>query len=188
MNRLFLKFLNAPILVLLVLFSMAIQTSLFSNYPLNYMQPDIVLLAVIWFGLNRKFTEGGVLTIILAYLAELHSSCPRGFFLITYILFYFTVRASSKYLVLSSAINKTYFTLVGSVFFKLIGLWILYLMGLSQNQWQHTITLLLPGSVVAGAVSIWVFQFLEWYDKKTFKDPRTEKALEDELSLDGEGY
>ena len=65
MTRLLLRSLNSPALVLLALLGIAIQTSLFSFWPLSYVQPDIVLLLVIWCALRRQFFEGGVITLIV---------------------------------------------------------------------------------------------------------------------------
>ena len=48
MTRILLRFFNAPGLILLTLLGMAVQTSLFSFWPLTYLQPDVVLLVVIW--------------------------------------------------------------------------------------------------------------------------------------------
>ena len=59
MTRIILKALNAPLLIIFVSIGIALQSSLFSSWPLVYFQPDIVLIAVVWCGLRRSFTEGG---------------------------------------------------------------------------------------------------------------------------------
>ena len=57
MTRMLLRLLNAPAFVLLFLIGMAIQTSLFASYPLNYFQPDVILIATIWVALRRGFVN-----------------------------------------------------------------------------------------------------------------------------------
>src|SRR4051812_44363716 len=98
MIRILLIALNAPAIVLLVSFAIALQTSLFASYPLYFIQPDAILLVVIWCALRRNFTEGGILTLILANIGEIHSSAPQGLMMICYMMIYLIVRGSSKVL------------------------------------------------------------------------------------------
>ena len=72
MTRLILRALNAPLLLLLVTLGVAALSSLFTEYPLIYLQPNLVLIAVIWCALRRPFIEGGILTLIIAENAEIH--------------------------------------------------------------------------------------------------------------------
>ncbi len=187
MTRIFLRILNAPILILLCIIGVALQTSLFRFYPLNYLQPDIILLGVIWFSIYRNFTEGGCLTLILADIAEIHSSTPQGVFLICYIAVNLLVRALSHWLVMRDLTSIVILTLGMSIFWKLSCLFVLYLFGLGPNQWKHTAALLLPGSIMAGVLSIWVYRGLEWFDRITYKDIHSKKFLEEEFELEGEG-
>ena len=78
-------------------------------------------------------------------------------------------------------------TLFASVFWKLTGLGLLYLLGGATNQWRHTLLLLCPGAVIEGAIGVWIYRWLEKYDWVTFKSARAEHLLEDELVLDHEG-
>jgi hypothetical protein len=185
-TQLLLRWLNAPGLVLLVLVGVALQTSLFNSYPFLYLQPDVVLLAVAWMALRREFTEGGVITLILAAVAESHSAAPQGLFLIAYMSIYLLVRGASRLLVIPNLSSMVMVTMVASIGWKLIYLFVVYLLGTAANQWRHTLVLLLPGAVMAGITAIWVFRWLEKFDLLTFKDPRARQPIEDELALDGE--
>ena len=187
MTRLFLRAWNAPGLVLLMMIGIALQSALFSYYPFVYLQPDIIIMAVIWCALKRDFTDGGILVLIFSQIAEIHSGAPQGIYMVGYILIYLLIRLSSKYFILQSLSALIGLTLAASIFWKLSNLGILHLLGLSANKWRHTLTLLLPGAVMNGILAIWVFRLLERYDWVTYKDPRARQALDDELLLDEEG-
>lgn len=184
MNRLLLRALNAPILILLVAIGIAVQTSIFAWYPLNYLQPDVVLLVVVWVGLRRSFTEGGVITLILANISEIHSAAPQGLFFIVNMVIYLLVRGANVLLVLPNLSSWVGLTLAASLLWKGLYLGVLYLMGEGAHQWRHTLVLLFPGAVTEGALAIWAYRWLEQFDWVTFKSPRAQRLLEDELQLE----
>ncbi|MBC7691659.1 MAG: hypothetical protein H7222_07800 [Methylotenera sp.] len=188
MTRLFLSAINAPALILLAALGVAIQSSLFNSYPLQYLQPDIILVFIIWFGLKRGFGEGGILTLILANIAEIHSAAPQGVFLVTYMTLYLLIRSISRLFVIPNLSALIILTLGASIYSKLACLGVLHLLGLSGNQWQHTLLLLLPGSVMAGLSGIWIYRWLEQFDLVTFKNERTRSALENELQLESDRF
>jgi len=187
LNQLVLKWLNPVLLVLFVLIASAIQTSLFNSYPLLYLQPDCILLAVMWVSLKRPFTEGGILTLIFANIAEVHSSATQGVLLLTYMLIFLILKALDRYLLLRQLTSLVSLTLFVSIAWKLLSLGLLLLLGVASNQWRHTFTLLLPGAVMEGVVSIWVFRWLEKFDIVTQRDARSQRSLGDELHLEEEG-
>jgi hypothetical protein len=180
MTRILLRFFNFPGLLLLTLFGIAIQTSLFTFWPLNYLQPDIVLLVVIWAALKRGFWEGGWVTLFIADFAELHSATPQGMFLISYMAVFLAVRGLSRLVVIPNLSSLVMVTLFVSVFWKLSCLGVLYLLGASANQGRHTLLFLFPGAIIEGAMALWVYGWLEKYDWATFKSARTEHSEQDE--------
>ncbi len=187
MTRLLLKWLNAPLFVLLLAYSVALQTTLFMPSPIHYFQPDVVLIAVIWCALHRDFTEGGILTLISGNIAEIHSSAPQGLLMLTYLVIFLGVRLASRLLVIPSRTSLVALTLVTSVFFKFGYISVLYLLGTGSNQWRHLFTLLIPGALSTGLFGHWLFPLLERYDWVTFKNRKSEQLLGDEIRLEGEG-
>lgn len=187
MSRLFFRHLNGPGLILLAMLAVAVQTSVFATYPLIYLQPDFLLLGVIWFALKRDFIEGGILTLIFSEVAEIHSGAPRGLYYLCYMTVYFTVRTMNRYVLLPSLTSMVGLALLSSVLWKLTGLGVLHMMDLAGNQWRHTLALLLPGAVMEAVVAVWVFRWLDKYDWVTYKNPRARQMLEDELLLGDEG-
>ena len=184
MFKLFLRALNAPALIFLVAIGVAIQSSLFGIYPLRYIQPDVVLIVVIWCALKRSFVEGGILTLILGNVAEIHSSSPQGLMLISYMSVYLLVKLASRWLVIPTLSSLVLLTLGASVVWKLVSLGTLYLMGAAQHQWRHTLLFIFFGALANGALAIWLYKKLDRFDWVTFKNARAQQLLEDELRLE----
>lgn len=187
MTRLILSFLNFPILLFFSLMGIAIQGSLFYSYPLFYLQPDLLLLLVIWAALRREFFEGGVLTLLLGYFAEIHSSAPSGLFLSCYMIVFLMTRFSAKVFIIPDLTGMVGFAILGSILWKLTSLTILIYLDAVSGQWKHTVSLMLPSAVIEGIFSIWIFQWLDRFDWITFKHPKAKQSIEDELRLEGEG-
>jgi len=184
MTRLLWRLANAPLFVLIVAIGVAIQSSLFNSYPLLYLQPDVVLIAVIWCALRRGFDEGGILTLIFAAVAESHSSAPQGLFMIAYMAVYLGARIANKVLVIPSLSTMVMMTMAASIGWKFVYMLVLTLMGHSSGQWRHMLWLLFPSAAMAGATAIWVLRWLERFDWNTYKDPRARQGPEDEVPLD----
>jgi cell shape-determining protein MreD len=176
----------------MVILGIALQSSLFSSWPFLYFQPDVTLLVVVWCALRRGFIEGGVLSLILAEICEIHSAAPQGLYLLTYILVYFAVRASARFLVVPTLFSYSVLALVSSMVFKLSGLIVLSLLGAGGNQWKHTFTFLLIGAAVEGGLSLFIFRSLDRFDWFTFKNARTEHSTDPdmggELQFNREGF
>lgn len=187
MTRLILSFLNLPALLLIALIGIAVQGSLFYSYPFLYLQPDLVLLLVIWASLRRSFFEGGILTLLLGYFTEIHSSAPSGLFLSSYMSIFLLSRFFAKVLVVPDLSGMVAFAIFGSLTWKLVGLGILAYLDAAQGQWRHTISLMLPAAVIEGIFSIWIFRLLDRFDWVTYKHPKAKQSIEDELRLEGEG-
>ena len=187
MNRFWWRSSNPILFFLIVLLGVAIQTSLFTFFPLYMIQPNIVLLAVLWCALKRDLLEGGILTLIFSHVAEIHSGSPRGVLLLSFMFVFLSVRALNRYLVFpdrQSIFSLVFFAEAG---WRLSVLAILFRLGMGDQQVGHTLLFLLPGSIIQVVFSIWLFPLFEKLDIRTFKDPRVRQALDDELHLEEEG-
>lgn len=184
MTRFFLKALNTPGLILIAILGISIQTSLFYSYPLLYLQPDIVLLLVVWCGLHRDFTEGGILTLIISYITETQSGCPSGSFMTSYMFVFLMIRWLNQVLQITGISSLLLLTMFASVLWKTSNLLIVHFLGFGSNQWRHTLTLLLPGAVMQAIVGIWIYRLLDKLDWVTFKNPKAKKVAEDEYPLE----
>lgn len=184
MTRLLLKAWNAPGLILLAIIGIAIQGSLFQTDILRFFKPDVILFLVIWVSLKRDFTEGGILTLILASIAEVHSSVPEGTFLICYMTLYLLIRLCNRLLIVWSLLPMT---LAATFIFKVELLLILKFVDASDIFWSNVLTFIPPALVIQGLLSRWVYRSLSIYDRITFKDPAAVQAMESGFSPEEEG-
>lgn len=181
-----LKLLNGPGLLLIALGMMTLQSTFFNSYPIIFFQPDGVLLMLLWIGMRREFVEGGVLSLLLGYLSELHSAAPAGLFM---------VQAMTTFLIVHffnyqfQVLNKRSLLLVGalsSVFSHLLILFVLFLLNKADNQWLSTLRLLAPSAIVHAFLIGPVFKFFHRFDHWTLKNPNAEHQHERDFYLDEE--
>ncbi|MDR3606485.1 MAG: hypothetical protein P4M08_03790 [Oligoflexia bacterium] len=184
MIRLLLRTSNAPALLLIAMIGVAIQSSFFSFWILNYFQPDVLLLLVIWFALRRPFVEGGVLTLIVAEIAETHTAAPSGLFMICYMATFLSLRGAARLLVIPDIASLMLLTLFTSVFAKVIDMGVFRLLGGSRAQVQHMIVFIFPTALVNAMLGKWLYRWLEKLDWATFKNIRAERLLGDDLNLE----
>ena len=166
-----LKMMNVPGLIVIALFALSLQGTLFTNSTAAFFQPDIILFLVLWVGMKREFNEGGVLTLVFGYLVELKSGAPKGLFLTNYMLLFLMTRFFYKNF---QVINKRALIMIGltaAVFSQLDILFILYLLNKADNQWFHTLQLIAPTAIVHGALIPFIFRGLYRFDFFTLKNP-----------------
>ena len=187
MNRTFLRLLNAPLFTLMVAFGVALQTTLFSTAWFYWFKPDFVLLAVFWVALRRPFTEGGILTLLFAHIAEIHSGSPQGVLLLCYLTLFLVTRLLIRLIVLPRLSSLVIASVVAGIFWQFFHLGVLHLIGLAHHQWRHTLLQIFPTSLVLFALARPIFQFFDRFDLATQRGLRSRIVLEDELLLDGGG-
>jgi rod shape-determining protein MreD len=186
MTRLLLRAFNGPALILLALIGIAIQTSFFSFWILPYIQPDIVLLMVIWCALRRDFIEGGILTLIIGNVSEIHSAAPGGLFMISYMLVYLLVRFASRLFVIPDLSSFLLVTLLATVLEKITNLIVLMMLGTPESQIRHSLIYLFPVAIVNAVIGRWIYRWLEKFDWVTYKNVQADRTLEDELQLESQ--
>lgn len=186
MNALLLRALNPFIFVLLMMAGVALQTSLFREYPMMYLQPDVLLIGIVWCAFKRSLFEGGILTLIFANIAEVHSATPQGFFFVLFMAIYLLIRASDYYLLLNRGISLVWVTIYASIGLKLMTIGLEYWMGITTRNLKFTFAIAPFGIVIEALVAIWLFQLLEKFDKLTSKFYQPQ-VLEEELLFDEEG-
>jgi hypothetical protein len=181
-----LKLLNIPGLLLFALVSMALQSTLFNFPALAFFKPDVILFLVLWAAMKREMFEGGILTLLFAYLVELKSGVPKGLFLIHYMFIFLVTRFLYRKF---QVMNRRSLILIGvgaAVFSHLNLLFLMYLLNKSENLWFLTIQLLAPAAIVHGVLIPFAFRFLYLFDNWTFKNPEAEHRYERDFYLDEE--
>tara|TARA_Y100000590_G_C15742073_1_gene1020613 strand:- start:2174 stop:2740 length:567 start_codon:yes stop_codon:yes gene_type:complete len=187
-TRYLIRFLHLPGIFFLLLLGTTIQGSLFMNSSFGHLKPEINLLAVIWFALHRNWLEGGILTLFVGRLVEIHSGAPQGLFLTSYMAVFLMTRLIDRVLLIPN--QKALFTYIFflTLFFKISQLTVLGLLNSATYHWKNMLTWSIPQGIIQVCLAYWIFPLLEKFDWKTYKDPRSRQALEDELRLDEEGF
>ena len=183
MSRIFLRLANGPIFILLACILLAVQSSLFISWPLNWLQPDLLIAMVIWAAMKRGFIEGGILALLVGHIAELHSSTPQGLFLSSYMAIFLGVRVVTRILVLPDFQAWIKLTLVSAIAWKLFLLLLLGFLDKAELHWRYTLSHILPNAVTTGLAGIWIYRLLDQLDRLTHKDARLEQRLADDLKL-----
>lgn len=187
MTRLILWALNPFFLTVMVVLAVGLQSGLFADYPLNLLQPNVVLLAVIWCALRRGFFEGGLLTLLFSYVAELHSAGPQGIFLILYMSIYLILRLSIAILVIPTQGGLVGLTLAVSTLEKLLLIFLFQTLAIPLGDWKEHFFSGIMGALVNASLGAWVFKGLDRFDWVTYKNPKARQLLENDLYLSGEG-
>lgn len=183
MKPFLLRLTNIPILFFTACLLLAVQSSVFISFPLNWLQPDLLLPLVIWFGLKRGFTEGGILSLSMGYLAELHSSSPNGVLLTCYLTIFLVARLTARLLVIPNRYAWIHFTILASIVWKATGLIVLAALGKIETQWLQTLFHLLPCAAITGLTSIAIYRFLRQLDRLTYKNSQIQRQLSDDMNL-----
>ena len=186
MRRMLLRAMSAPGLLLLAALGVAIQTSVFTGPLLRYFQPDVILTLILWCALKRNFGEGGVLTLCLGEIAEIHSASPQGLFLGLGMLIYLGVRWTSRFILIQNRLHWVLLSLVTLTLFRL-GIWGgLLALDAPVRHWFHQLILFLPALGAQSVFAYFAFPWLERYDWETFKSAESQRLLEDEPPLESE--
>lgn len=179
-----LRYLNPLGLLLLAMLACGAVTSFFRPWPLYHVQPDMILFVVLWCALRRGFYEGGVLTLLLANVAELHSSSPQGLLLTIYMAIYLLVRATSKLVALSDTRPLVVVTFAASMLARLAGLAILNFLATVESDWVRTLALATASSALQCVIGIWVYRWLSTYDLVTSRRFQADIGSEAEFKFD----
>jgi len=186
-SHLFIKALNIPALIFILCIGIGIQSALFSYQPLHYFKPEIGIFIVLWCALKRKFTEGGIVTLIAAYIVELHSSAPSGTIMSAYMLSYLLLRSCSGYLLLSKPHSMLILTAVFSLTIKVFHIIILSLINPNDLHWFNLFEVSLPNLITEVILATWIFRLLKKLDWVTFKYSKEEQPHDDLKLTENEG-
>lgn len=184
MTQSFFAALNFPVLVAVVTLALALETALFHIVHFTAFQPDLWVIAVVWAALKRGFIEGGILTLVLAHIVEIHTASPQGLVLCTAMGTFLLIRWMAKLFVLPGQSAWVSLVILAGLLSRFSGLAILQSTGHAQVVWSDMLLRALPGLGVLGVIATWAFPRLERFDWVTFKNRRAKQALADEMPLE----
>jgi hypothetical protein len=155
---------------LIVLVVSTLQSTIFGYFPLNYVQPDILLIIAAYFGFNRDILEGGIFVIIAAMITEAHSSAGKNFFLTTYLYTFVIAKILSRTVVVPDFLSGIGIVAMLTLLKKIGILILLGMEGRGANGIRHFFVYLIPSLMVQALLTPPLFAWFKNLDLKTYKD------------------
>ncbi len=183
MYRDILRKVNFAFYVLLVLFIVAIQSTVFSYFPLYFVQPDLVLILTVYLGFKRNLFEGALLVFLSALILETASGAGNNFFVTSYLYTFIIAKILSKTIVSPSFVSTVLIAAALSLFKRVAILVLLGMRGKVDNAWMNFFIYIIPHLVVQGLFTPVCFEFFRFLDTLTYKD----EHAEDEYDLNRGG-
>jgi hypothetical protein len=158
----------------MVLFATTLQSTIFKFFPLNYFQPDFVLIMTVYLGFKRESIEGGLLVILSSFILEAHSGAGKSFLLTAYTYSFVITKLMSKVIVVPNRITLVMISAGLSLFTKMINLFLLGMDGKAGNAVANTFIYLVPSMLTQAAAAVILLGVFNLIDLKTFKDAHAE--------------
>lgn len=174
MQKNILRNINFLIYLALVVAAATLQSTIFKYFPLNYVQPDFLLVLAVYLGFKRDNIEGGVLVVVGAMILEAHSATGRFFLLACYTYVFVITKVVSKVLVVPNRATVVLITISLTVFWKVLMLILLGTVGRAGNALAHFLIYLIPGIITQGFTAAFLLHWFNMVDLKTYKDSHAE--------------
>lgn len=174
MQKNILRNLNFLFYLFMAVVMVTIQTTVFKYFPLNYIQPDFLLMVSVYFGFKRDFIEGGVFMILASLALESHSASGEYYFLTCYLYTFVIAKVLSRVVVVPNRVTIIMIAICLSVIWKLGILVLLGLEGRASNGIAHFFIYLIPGLISQAIFTPLFFQIFSAIDLKTHKDSHSE--------------
>lgn len=174
MYRNILRKVNFAIYVLIALAVATVQSTIFGYFPLNYLQPDIVLILAVYMGFRRDVLEGGIYVIVASMVMQSHSAAGSHFFLTVYLYAFLIAKILSRMVVVPDLVASVGITTVLTLLKRIGILLLLSTYGRAGNGLRHFLIYLIPGLLVQAALTPLCFSWFTRLDLSTYKDEHAE--------------
>lgn len=188
MNSLVLRTLNPIFVLLAFVLLLAAESAVFGYSWLRYFQPQIAIAWIIWFSIKRGFTEGGILTLLIAEICEIHSASPQGYYFVSYMAVYLSLRLSDRFLVLPQGQGGWVLTAIVATLQHIFHLFIFQSLEISSSSLLALAVRLPLHTVTTSLFCYWIYKLLYRLDWITFKNPQAQAAADEELLIEGEVF
>ena len=174
MYRDILRRVNFAIFLTIALLAAVLQSTIFGYFPLNYVQPDLLLIMAVYAGFRRNIIEGGAFVMIAAIMQEAHSSTGEHFYLTVYLYTFLIAKVLSR-----TVVVPDFFSSIGIVtaltILKRVGILMLIgTYGHAENGVKHFFIYLIPGLLVQALLTPLCFSWFSKLDLRTYKDEHAE--------------
>lgn len=174
MHKNLLRNLNFLIYLVLCLLFFVFQTTIFRYFPLNYFQPDFMLILSIYLGFKRDNIEGGILILLASIMMQSLSSAGDNFFIACYIYAFVISKVISRTIVVPNRASIIFISAGLNVLWKLGILLLLGLESKTYNGVRHFFSILIPSTLTQGFFAPLLFTWFNHIDLMTFKDSHSE--------------
>ncbi|MEW6057733.1 MAG: hypothetical protein AB1540_14070 [Bdellovibrionota bacterium] len=174
MYRNILRKVNFAVYLLIVLFTATVQSTIFGYYPLNYIQPDLVLILAVFLGFRRDLIEGGLLVILASMIMEAHSSAADYFFLTVYLYTFLIAKLLSRTIVVPDFFSSIAIVSALTILKRIALLFLVGLHGTPNNGFKHFLIYLVPGLLIQALLTPLCFAWFTKLDLNTYKDEHAE--------------
>jgi len=83
--------------LLVGLLCMLFQTALFPRLFPVYLKPDLLLILVVYLGINEEYGSGGLLAYLFGCLLDVFAGSYMGMYGLTFLVIFFTVRGTVSF-------------------------------------------------------------------------------------------
>ncbi|HRK02960.1 MAG TPA: hypothetical protein PLH57_09875, partial [Oligoflexia bacterium] len=158
------------IFIFIAILGVTVQSTVFSYFPIHYLQPDLLLIMCVYAGFHRNNIEGGIFAILCAMIAENNSTAAESYSLVVYVFVFVISKILSRAVVVPDLMTSTGIVAGLSLFKKLVLLALLAHAGKFWNSFESFLIYLIPGVAVQAALTPVVFTWLNRVDLRTYKD------------------
>jgi rod shape-determining protein MreD len=167
----FITNINFLFILLAGLLLLALQTTLCHVPSSGELQPEFLLLIIIYLGLNRGPLEGILISFILGYFIEVHSGVPLGATPLAALLIFIIVRILSHTIFIPSIASSIGLVMTLTLLWRAIIGFATYWKTDNYSWVFNSMKFIIPAMILHGLLYIPVFNFIRWIDQKTGKEP-----------------
>ena len=100
---------------LIALLCMLFQTAFFPRIFPVYLKPDLLLILVVYLGVNEKYGSGGLLAYIFGCLLDVFAGSYMGMYGMTFLVLFFSVRSAVSYFNSESSLLLLFMVFCGTL-------------------------------------------------------------------------
>lgn len=94
---------------------MLFQTALFPRIFPIYLKPDLLLILVVYLGVNEKYSNGGLLAYILGCLLDVFAGSYFGMYGMTFLILFYSVRGAVSFFNSENPLLLLFMVLCGTI-------------------------------------------------------------------------
>ena len=153
------------VLHLLIVFTVfSIQSVLLKLPWLSWTSLDLVLLIVVYFGLQRSLITGTVVTLVVSHCAELHSGAPTGLVMSCYLIVYAGTVITREFFLMEGGFSTLLLGVFAGAVWKISFVLLMAAIGRLENIIQPVLLYLIPFLMSQALLSRFMLNFLKKVD------------------------